>query len=199
MGDAEFSQSGIPSRDNEATDGQPDMLWYVLKVQSNREKTIRDSLQKRIKRDGLEEYFGEIIIPTERVVETKGGKKRVREQRLYPGYIMVQLILNDDSWYLVRDTGGVGDFTGAAGKPMPMREEEIKRMLGAEEAKEEEPTKVKINLGVGDVVKIGEGTFESFEGTIEAIDESSGKISVLIEIFGRPTPVELEHWQVEKQ
>ena len=82
---------------------------------------------------------------------------------------------------------------------MPMREDEIKRMIGAEESKEEEPAKVKIDLGVGDVVKIGEGTFESFEGTVEAIDDSSGKISVLIEIFGRPTPVELEHWQVEKQ
>ncbi|MBR9802601.1 transcription termination/antitermination factor NusG [bacterium] len=174
------------------------MRWYVLKVQSNREKSIRDSLNRRIKRDHMEDYFGEIIIPTEKVVETKGGKKRVREQRLYPGYIMIQMILNDDSWYLVRDTGGVGDFTGAAGKPIPMQDQEIARMLGAEESKQAEPTKVKIDLAVGDTVKIGEGTFESFEGSIEAIDEASGKISVLIEIFGRPTPVELEHWQVEK-
>ncbi len=199
MNDTEFSHSGIPSRDDEASQGQPEMLWYVLKVQSNREKTIRDSLAKKIKRDGLEEYFGEVIIPTEKIVETKGGKKRTREQRLYPGYIMVQMILNDESWYLVRDTGGVGDFTGSAGKPIAMQDEEIKRMLGAEVAKEEEPARVKIGLEVGDVVKIGEGTFESFEGSVEAIDESSGKISVLIEIFGRPTPVELEHWQVEKQ
>jgi len=199
MDDTEFSHSGIPSRDDEVSQGQPEMRWYVLKVQSNREKTIRDSLTKRIKRDGLEEYFGEVIIPTEKIVETKGGKKRTREQRLYPGYIMVQMILNDESWYLVRDTGGVGDFTGSAGKPIAMQDEEIKRMLGAEVAKEEEPAKVKIGLEVGDVVKIGEGTFESFEGSVEAIDESSGKISVLIEIFGRPTPVELEHWQVEKQ
>ena len=199
MDDTEFSHSGIPSRDDEAAQGQPEMRWYVLKVQSNREKTIRDSLQKRIKRDGLEEYFGDVIIPTEKIVETKGGKKRTREQRLYPGYIMIQMILNDESWYLVRDTSGVGDFTGAAGKPIAMRDDEIKRMLGAEVAKDEEPAKVKIGLEVGDVVKIGEGTFESFEGSVEGIDESSGKISVLIEIFGRPTPVELEHWQVEKQ
>ncbi len=197
MDDTEFSHSGIPSRDDEAAQGQPEMRWYVLKVQSNREKTIRDSLLKRIKRDGLEEYFGDVIIPTEKVVETKGGKKRTREQRLYPGYIMIQMILNDESWYLVRDTSGVGDFTGAAGKPIAMREDEIKRMLGAEVAKDEEPAKIKIGLEVGDVVKIGEGTFESFEGSVEGIDES--KISVLIEIFGRPTPVELEHWQVEKQ
>jgi len=188
----------IPMREDEAELGQPEMRWYVLKVQSNRERTIRDSLLRRIKRDHLEEYFGEIIIPTEKVVETKSGKKRVREQRLYPGYVMIQMILNDDSWYLVRDTSGVGDFTGAAGKPIPMKDEEIERMLGQEETKEEEPAKVKINLAVGDTVKINEGTFESFEGSVEAIDDTSGKISVLIEIFGRPTPVELEHWQVEK-
>ena len=198
MDDLEPDNSHIPSRDDEASTGKPEMRWYVLKVQSNRERTIRDALLKRIKRDHLEDYFGEIIIPTERVVETKSGKKRVREQRLYPGYIMVQMILNDDSWYLVRDTGGVGDFTGSAGKPIPMQDEEIARMLGQEETKQEEPTKVKIDLAVGDTVKIGEGTFESFEGSIEAIDDTSGKISVLIEIFGRPTPVELEHWQVEK-
>ncbi|MCA8987547.1 MAG: transcription termination/antitermination factor NusG [Planctomycetaceae bacterium] len=198
MDELEQDESHIPSRDDEAATGKPAMRWYVLKVQSNRERTIRDALLKRIKRDHLEEYFGEIIIPTEKVVETKGGKKKVREQRLYPGYIMIQMVLNDDSWYLVRDTGGVGDFTGAAGKPIPMQDEEIARMLGQEEKKEDEPTKVKINLAVGDTVKIGEGTFESFEGSIEAIDDTSGKISVLIEIFGRPTPVELEHWQVEK-
>ncbi|MCG6156729.1 transcription termination/antitermination protein NusG [Rubinisphaera margarita] len=185
-------------REDEAELGQPEMRWYVLKVQSNRERTIRDSLLRRIKRDHLDEYFGEIIIPTEKVVETKSGKKRVREQRLYPGYVMVQMILNDESWYLVRDTSGVGDFTGAAGKPIPMKDEEIERMLGQEETKEEEPAKVKINLAEGDTVKINEGTFESFEGSVEAIDDTSGKISVLIEIFGRPTPVELEHWQVEK-
>lgn len=198
MDEMDFSHTGIPSRDEGSAVDPSEKRWYVLKVQSNREKSIRDSLQKRIKRDHLEEYFGDIIIPTEKVVETKGGKKRVREQRLYPGYIMIQMILNDDSWYLVRDTGGVGDFTGAAGKPIPMQDEEITRMLGLEISKTEQPTKVKIDLGVGDTVKINEGTFESFEGSIEAIDEASGKISVLIEIFGRPTPVELEHWQVEK-
>ena len=98
--------------------------WYVLKVQSNREKSIRETLIRRIKRDGLEEHFGqaddgevEVIIPTERVAETKGGKKRITHRKLYPGYIMVHMELNDETWYLVRDTSGVGDFTGAAGQP----------------------------------------------------------------------------------
>lgn len=178
--------------------GDERMEWYVLKIQSNREKSIRESLLRRIRQEGLEEFFGEIIIPTEKVVETKGGKKRVTEHKLYPGYLMVQMIINDDTWYLVRSTSGVGDFTGAAGKPIPMQEHEISRMLGLEETKSVEPAKIKLDFSPGDVVKIKEGTFESFEGSIEAIDEASGKITVLIEIFGRSTPVELEYWQVER-
>lgn len=176
---------------------KPELLWYVLKVQSNRERSIRDSLVRRIKREGLEEFFGEVIIPTEKIVDTKGGRKRVTERKLFPGYIMVQMELNDETWYLVRDTSGVGDFTGSAGKPIPMQEHEIARMLGKEEEEEVAAPRIKIDFSPGDIVKIKEGTFESFEGTIEEIDESSGKISVLIEIFNRTTPVELEYWQVE--
>ncbi len=176
---------------------EPEKLWYVLKVQSNRERSIRESLIRRIKREGLEEFFGEVIIPTEKIVDTKGGKKRVTERKLFPGYIMVQMELNDETWYLVRDTSGVGDFTGSAGKPISMQEHEIARMLGKEEEEEVASPRIKIDFSPGDIVKIKEGTFESFEGTIEEIDESSGKISVLIEIFNRTTPVELEYWQVE--
>lgn len=172
--------------------------WYVLKVQSNRERTIRDSLLRRIRREGLEEYFGDIVIPTEKVVETKGGKKRVTERKLYPGYIMINMALTDETWYLVRDTSGVGDFTGAAGQPMPMGDAEIKSMLALQSPEKAEPAKIKIDFTPGEMVKIKEGTFESFEGSIEAIDEANGKITVLIEIFGRSTPVELEYWQVEK-
>lgn len=178
------------------TDGEH-LQWYVLKVQSNREKTIRDSLLRRIKLEGLESEFGEIIIPTEKIAETRGGKKRVVEQKLFPGYIMIHMNLNDETWYLVRDTSGVGDFTGSAGQPIPMQEHEIKRMLGEETKKEEEPARVKIDFAPGDMVKIKAGAFESFEGSIEEVDDASGKISVLIEIFGRSTPVELEYWEVE--
>jgi transcription termination/antitermination protein NusG len=180
------------------TSNLPEMHWYVLKVQSNRERTIRDALLKRIRMEGMGDFFGEIIIPTEKVAEkTKGGKKRVVERKLYPGYIMVQMVLNDETWYLVRDTGGVGDFTGTAGRPVPMQEEEITRMLGLEEAKDIEPEKVKIEFSPGEVVKIKEGAFENFEGTIDSIDESNGKITVLIEIFGRSTQVEIDYWQIE--
>jgi len=179
-------ESGIP------------MQWFVLKVQSNREKTIRQSLLRRIKREDLEEFFDDIIIPTEKIVETRGGRKRNVERKLYPGYIMIHMLLNDETWYLVRDTSGVGDFTGAAGKPIPMQEDEIQRMLGDVSALASEPAKVRIDLTPGEMVKIKEGGFESFEGSVESIDEASGKITVLVEIFGRSTPVELEHSQVER-
>ena len=178
-------------------------LWYVLKVQSNREKSIRENLIRRMKREGLEPFFGDIRIPTEKVVETKGGKKKVVERKLYPGYLMIQMQLNDETWYLVRETAGVGDFTGAARKPMPMEPHEIARMLGTgvteEVEKAKEPTKVKIDFARGDKVKIKEGGFEGFEGVIDAIDDANGRVTVLVEIFNRSTPVELEYWQVETE
>ena len=173
------------------------MLWFVLKVQTNRERTIRESLLKKVKLEGLEEFFGDIVIPSEKVVDTRGGAPKEHDRKLFPGYIMIQMILNDDTWYLVRDTSGVGDFAGAAGKPMAMEQHEVDRMLGRAEQQATAAPKVRIQFSSGDVVKIREGTFENFEGTIEAVDEHNGKISVLIEIFGRSTPVELDHWQVE--
>ncbi|MEX0700789.1 MAG: transcription termination/antitermination protein NusG [Planctomycetales bacterium] len=197
--DARSAGDGPPADAAGNGEGTPgdDKQWYVLKVQSNRERTIRDTLLRRIKREGLEQYFGEIIIPTEKVAETKGGKKRVVERKLFPGYMMINMVLNDETWYLVRDTSGIGDFTGTAGTPQPMLPHEVEKMLGGEEEKAEEPAKIKIDFTIGDTVKVMKGNFESFEGTIDAIDEASGRITVLIEIFGRSTPVELEYWQVE--
>jgi len=182
-----------------AEDDDPERLqWYVLKVTTNREKSIRLALLRRIAREGLDEFFTEVIIPTEKVVETKAGKKRESEQKLFPGYLFVQMMLNDETWYLVRGTSGIGDFTGAGGKPVAMSDEEVSRMLGKEEEKDEGPARIKIDFSTGDMVKIKDGPFESFEGEIDEIDDASGKISVLIEIFGRHTPAELEYWQVEK-
>jgi len=185
------------AKENSKPQGSSEMSWYVLKVQTNRERTIRDALLKRIRLEGLEEYFGEIVIPSEKVVDTRSGSHREQDRKLFPGYIMIQMNLNDESWYLVRDTGGVGDFAGAAGKPLPMEQFEVDRMLGRAEQQSTAAPKVKIQVAPGDIVKIREGTFENFEGTVEGIDEHSGKVSVLIEIFGRSTPVELDHWQVE--
>jgi transcriptional antiterminator NusG len=174
------------------------MNWYVLKIQSNREKTIRDSLLRRMRQEGLQDFFGDIVIPTEKVIENRNGKKKIVEQKLYPGYLMVQMVLNDDTWYLVRSTSGVGDFTGTSGKPSPMPMHEIQRMLGAGQAVAEEPAKLKHDLKSGDNVKIIEGPFGSFDGTVGSVDPTNGKLTVMIEIFGRSTPVDVEAWQVER-
>lgn len=173
------------------------MDWYILKVQSNREDSIRDGLIRRVKIAGLEDYFGEIIVPTEKVTEFKGGKKRVTKRKLYPGYIVVNMEINEDTWFLVRETPGIGDFTGAAGTPTAMLPHEVQRILAKKEEKQDEVPKLKIGFRVGDRVKINEGTFENFEGEVHTIDEASGRVAVMINIFGRSTPVELEYWQIE--
>ncbi|REK17656.1 MAG: transcription termination/antitermination factor NusG [Planctomycetota bacterium] len=173
------------------------MDWYILKVQSNREDSIRDSLQRRVKVAGLEKYFGEIIVPTEMVSEFKGGKKRIVKRKLYPGYLVAHMEINDDTWFLVRETPGIGDFTGSAGKPTPMLAHEVSKIVSKQEEKTDEAPKLKINFNVGDRVKINEGTFENFEGEVDGIDEASGRVTVMINIFGRSTPVELEYWQIE--
>ncbi len=176
------------------------MLWYILKVQVNREDSIRDALERRVKIEGLEECFGQIIVPTEDVVEfTKTGRKRIVKRKLYPGYILVYMLINDDTWFLVRETPGIGDFTGSAGKPTPMLTHEVERILKTGEKKpEEEGPRVDIPFDIGDRVRIKDGNFQNFEGDVDAVDESNGRVTVMINIFGRSTPVEFEHWQIEK-
>jgi len=186
----------------EAVADEPDtpeinMDWYILKVQSNREDSIRDGLLRRVKIAGLEEYFGDVIVPTEKVTEFKGGKKKVMKRKLYPGYLVVHMEINDDTWFVVRETPGIGDFTGAAGHPTPMLPHEIDRILAKKEEKQDEVPKLQIGFHPGDRVKINEGTFENFEGEVHTIDETSGRVTVMINIFGRSTPVELEYWQIE--
>ncbi len=173
------------------------MDWYILKVQSNREESIREGLLRRIAIAGLRQYFGDIIIPTEKVTEFKGGKKRVMKRKLYPGYIVVQMEVNEETWFMVRETPGIGDFTGAAGAPTPMLPHEVSRILARAEEKPDEAPKLKIGFHVGDRVKVREGNFENFEGEVHTIDETNGRVTVMINIFGRSTPVELEYWQIE--
>lgn len=171
--------------------------WYILKVQSNREDSIREGLQRRVAIAGLEEYFGDVIVPIETVTEVKGGRKRVVKRKLYPGYLVVQMEITDDTWFLVRETPGIGDFTGAAGRPTPMLPHEVTRIVATQEEKIDKTPKLQIRFQTGDHVKINEGTFENFEGEVDVIDTTSGRVTVMINIFGRSTPVELEYWQVE--
>jgi len=171
--------------------------WYVLRVQSGREEKVKETLARKVQLAGLEDRVTNILVPTENVTEIKGGKKRVRERKLYPGYILVEMELDDDVWFAIRDTPGIGDFVGAYGRPVPMEPEEVERILKGQEQKEEQPV-VKIDLERGQSVKIKEGPFENFDGIVEEVNPAKGIVKVIVTIFGRATPVELEYWQVEK-
>ena len=176
-----------------------EMDWYILKVQSNRENTICDALRRRVAVAGLDKFFGDIMVPTEDIAEFKNGKKKIVKRKLYPGYIVAHMSINDDTWFLVRETPGIGDFTGSQGKPSPMLKHEVDRIVKSANPDEEDSEQVKtaIPFKLGDHVRIKEGTFENFEGDVDGIDEANGRVTVMISIFGRSTPAELEHWQIE--
>jgi transcriptional antiterminator NusG len=177
--------------------------WFILKVQVNREDSIKDALLRRVKMNGLDAYFKEIIVPTEDIVEfTKTGKRRVIKKKLYPGYILVNMSVTDESWFMVRETSGIGDFTGASGKPTPMDPKDVERILRSSKVipDEEGPSKggkIGIPFKHGDRVRVKEGYFQNFEGEVDKIDDATGRVTVMVNIFGRSTPVELDHWQIE--
>ncbi len=181
-------------------DEEAKMDWYILKVAFNREDSIADTLRKRVKMEGMAEFFGEIVVPTEDVATfTRDGKRRISKRKLLPGYIMVNMIINDDTWFLVRETNGISDFTGAAGKPMPMESSDVQRFIQRPDEEDEEEVTIKtaIPFKVGDRVRVKEGNFENQEGDVDSVDEANGRITVIINIFGRSVPMELDHWQVE--
>lgn len=172
--------------------------WYVVKVQSGREESIKEAIEKRVKIEGLEEYFGQIVIPTKSVTEMRNGKRVTKEQKLFPGYLMAEVEFNDRILYLFRETSGVGDFVGGTinRPPPPLSQREVDRMIGV---KHGEPTEVpsRPKFDKGDKVKVTVGTFSGMEGEVKEIIESLGKVRVELTIFGRPVSVEHEYWQVE--
>ena len=180
--------------------------WYILKVQVNREKSIAKRLAEKVKQCGMNGYIQEIRVPEEYVSVVKGGKKREVGRLLYPGYIIVKMEVNRDTWFLIRETNGIGDFTGAEDysqgsrirKPVPMLPHEVQRMLQLEKSASEGVPKVQIPFTIGDHVKIKDGSFDGIEGEVTKIDDVTGRVTVIITIFGRSTPVDLEYWQVEK-
>ncbi|SRR6056297_1076527 len=177
-----------------------EMDWYILKVAFNREDSIAEALKKKIALEGMEEYFDEVVVPSEDVATfTRDGKKRITKRKLLPGYIMVRMAINDDTWFLVRETSGISDFTGSAGKPMPMDPADVERFISrpVSDDEEESPIKTAIPFKIGDRVRVKEGNFENQEGDVDAVDEANGKVTVIINIFGRSVPMELSHWQVE--
>ena len=177
--------------------------WYVLRVQSGKEDQVRESLERRVRADGLDETISRIVVPSERISEIRGGQKRVRERRIYPGYIMVEIETGENNkipevaWFAIRETVGIGDFLGDGIGPVPMSKRDVDKITGDAEQKERAP-KLKIGFSGGEAVRIKEGPFENFEGTVEDVLAARGTVRVIVTIFGRPTPVELEYWQVER-
>ncbi|MHC5033947.1 MAG: transcription termination/antitermination protein NusG [Planctomycetota bacterium] len=186
----------------EEKDSEVKRRWFVLRVQSNREERVRENLSTLLELENIRPRVPEILVPTESVTELRGGKRQVVQRKLYPGYVIVQIEVDEwgnipqDLWHLIRETSGVGDFIGAE-KPWPMRDEEVARILGQAEEVEEEVPKLKIDLKEGQMVQIREGPFKNVEGYIEEVNTTSGKVRVVINIFNRATPVELEYWQVQ--
>jgi len=176
--------------------------WFVLRVQSNREEQVRNNLERMLELEGIADRVPKVLVPTEAVTEMRGGKRAVVQRKLYPGYVIVQVETDEkgnvpqELWHRVRETSGVGDFIGGD-KPWPMRDEEVARMLGQAEEVEVESPKLKIDLREGEMVQIKEGPFKNVEGYVEEVNPTSGKVKVVINIFNRSTPVELEYWQVQ--
>jgi len=176
--------------------------WFVLRVQSNREEQVRNNLERMLELEGIADRVPKVLVPTEAVTELRGGKRVVVQRKLYPGYVIVQVETDEkgnvpqELWHRVRETSGVGDFIGGD-KPWPMRNEEVARMLGQAEEVEVESPKLKIDLREGEMVQIKEGPFKNVEGYVEEVNPTSGKVKVVINIFNRSTPVELEYWQVQ--
>ena len=176
--------------------------WFVLRVQSGREGSVKETLERRAKARGFDELVGQVVVPSERISEIRGGEKRVRERKIYPGYMMVELETKDDGtipneiWFLVRETPGIGDFLGTGDRPSPMSDKEVEKVLGEAERKEVAP-RLQIGFMEGARVRIKEGPFENFDGLVEDVSEAKGLVKVVVTIFGRPTTVELEYWQLE--
>jgi len=169
--------------------------WYVLHTYSGYEDNVCRNLKQRIESMGMEEKIFDVLVPKEKKIKIKNGKRKLLEERIFPGYVMVEMIVNDDSWYVVRNTPNVTGFVGSGTTPTPISEEEmsaLKKRMGVKEPK------YKIDVSVGDIVKIVDGPFKEFDGKIEDVDEEKGKVKVLVQMFGRETPLELDFLQIKK-
>ena len=205
--DSEEEQDESSDEDKETTDEpvEDNKDWYVVKVQSGREETIRAAIERRVKIEGLEPFYDRIVIPTEKETVLQRGKRVTREKKKFPGYFMAKVEFNDEILYLFRETSGVGDFVGGAPgqPPIPMSSTEVKRMIGGDaEEPGAEPSKGDkdmpiLDFGVGDRVKIKDGVFSGMEGEVAEILAAKEQVRVMLEVLGRPVSHELEYWQVE--
>lgn len=173
------------------TDMSDKAKWYVVHTYSGHEKKVKANIEKLVENRGMQDVIHEVRVPTEEHVETKNGKRKVKERKKFPGYVMVKMIITDESWYLVRNTRGVTGFVGPGSKPVPLTDDEVK-MMGVQEALPQ------IDIEVGDSVKVTSGPFEDFMGSVENINMEKRKLKVYVSMFGRETLVELDFNQVEK-
>jgi len=171
--------------------------WYIVQAHSNFEKRVKESLETESARKGLDHLFEEILVPTEQVVEIRRGRKVESERKYFPGYVLVKMDLTDDAYHLVKNTPKVSGFLGTATRPIPVSEAEVQRIVG-QIAEAEDAPRSTIVFEIGETVKVVDGHFQSFEGSVEDVDEENERLKVLINIFGRGTPVELAYAQVEK-
>ena len=174
-----------------------EMKWYVVHTQTGSEEKARAGLEGRMASTDLKKYIGEIVVPTEQVSEIRGGKKRITARKFFPGYIIIKMLMNKESWYLVKTTPGITGFIGPGRKPTPISDAEVDAILQRTEDTETKPT-LKITFDIGESVRISQGPFANFNGTVMEIHPDRGKLKVSVSIFGRATLVELEYWQVEK-
>ena len=179
------------------------MDWFVLRVASNKESSVQNTLLRKVQIESMTHLVGRILVPTEKTKTIKGGKQKITETKLYPGYVFVEMRLEDDGripqdvFFLIKETTGVGDFVGTAGRPTPMAQHEIERMLLDSRKPDDEPV-VKLSFEKGEPVMIKEGPFENYEGTVDELLPDKGLVRVLVTIFGRQAPIELEEWQIAK-
>jgi transcriptional antiterminator NusG len=179
------------------------MRFCVLRVASNKEDRVREALVRKVKIEGLSDYVGRILVPVERVRSMKQGVRKESDRKKYPGYVFIELQLDQDGkipdnvWFMIKETDGVGDFIGSGGKPLPMDPKDEAKMVEEAEAPLESPS-LGSEYKPGDKIKVTNGAFINFEGTVEEVIPDKGMVRILTTIFGRPTPLELEYWQIEK-
>ncbi len=193
--DESEAQDEATETDSEAAEPQDSREWFVIHCYSGYESKVKHNLEQRIESMGMQDEIFEVVVPTEDEIEVRDGKRRVVERRVFPGYILVQLILTDDSWYVVRNTPGVTGFVGMGNEPTPLRPEEVAGILKRMEA---EAPKIRVTFKPGQKVRINDGPFNEFIGVVDTIDMERAKVRVLVSFFGRETPVELDFLQVEK-
>jgi transcriptional antiterminator NusG len=194
-GELQAESAESPDKVPEEPEIDDDRAWYVVHSYSGYENKVKKNLQHRIESMSMQDQIFQVIVPTEEEVELRDGQRRTTERRVFPGYILVQMIMNDDSWYVVRNTPGVTGFVGSGTKPVPLRSEEVEKIMKRMEAK---APRIKVSFRPGQKVRIVEGPFEDFMGTVDEINVEKGKVRVLVSFFGRETPVELDFLQVEK-